>query len=80
MSNQSKSIRSEKKGEQRMKQDKAERERWPYCEHVRSKANKREFFTDARDLLKKIIKASDDLPDKITVAINYFDRKNIICI
>ncbi|MGL2638147.1 hypothetical protein ACQJ58_03935 [Helicobacter pylori] len=63
-----------------MKQDKAKRERWPYCEHVRSKANKREFFTDARDLLKKIIKASDDLPDKITVAINYFDRKNIICI
>ncbi|MFP6231413.1 hypothetical protein ACLGDE_06040 [Helicobacter pylori] len=36
-----------------MKQDKAERERWPYCERVRSKANKREFFTDACDLLKK---------------------------
>ncbi|WP_367702688.1 hypothetical protein [Helicobacter pylori] len=36
-----------------MKQDKAERERWSYCEHVRSKANKREFFTDACDFLKK---------------------------
>ncbi|WQW78503.1 hypothetical protein KVK04_02840 [Helicobacter pylori] len=35
LSNQSKSIRSEKKGEQRMKQDKAERKRWPYCERVR---------------------------------------------
>ncbi len=63
-----------------MKQDKAERKRWPYCERVRSKTNEREFFTDVRDLLKKIIKASDDLPDKITTAINYFDRKNIICI
>lgn len=29
---------------------------------------------------KKIIKESDDLSDKITATINYFDGTNIICI
>lgn len=61
-----------------MKQDKAERKRWSYCEHVRRliKLMSESFSLMRAISWKKIIKESDDLSVKITATINYFDGKN----
>lgn len=61
-----------------MKQDKAKRKRWSCCKRVRRliKLMSESFSLMRAISWKKIIKESDDLSDKITTAINYFDGKN----